>query len=100
MRFLGPALVLSLALLSSAAGADPALLAAPRRVSADESVGVRLGAALHWLPERLGRHVGLGLAWTVPQRWYDVDGQLLTERSLLHPGDDLERSGFYLALRF
>ena len=52
------------------------------------------------MPERFGRHVGLGLAWTLPQRWYDADGELLTERSLLHPGDDLERSGFYFALRF
>ena len=100
MRFLGPALVLSLALLASAAHADPALPTEPRRLAADESAGKRLGAARHWLPESLGRHVGLGLGWTLPQRWYDADGQLLTERSLLHPGEDLERSGFYFALRF
>jgi hypothetical protein len=49
---------------------------------------------------RLGRRLGLGVGWTLPQRWYDADGQLLTERALLVPGDDLERSGFYLALRF
>ena len=100
MRFLGSALMLALALLASAAHADPASFAAPRKLGAEESARVRFGAALHWLPERLGHRVGLGVGWTLPQRWYDVDGQLLTERSLLNPGEDLERSGFYLALRF
>ena len=100
MRFLGPVLLLSLGLLSPAAHADPAQLAPPQRQSADEAAAARVGAALQWVPERLGRHIGLGLGWTLPQRWYDADGQLLTERSLLHPGGDLERSGFYLALRF
>ena len=113
MRFLVAAGTLSLALLGSAAHADPttapAALAASTRPAAlavatapvtEQLAAVRLGAVLHWAPERLGRHVGLGIGWTVPQRWYDVDGQLLTERSLLTPGEDLERSGFYFALRF
>ena len=47
MRFLGPALVLSLALLSSAAAADPALLAAPRKVDGEAPASVRVGAAWH-----------------------------------------------------
>ena len=99
MRFLVRVLVLSFVLLS-AAHADPSVLAAPRKLSGEESARMRLGAALHWAPERLGRRIGLGLGWTLPQRWYDVDGQLLTERSLLTPGDDIERSGLYLAFRF
>ena len=100
MRFLVRVLVLSFALASAAAHADPVTPAGPRQVGAEDSTPTRFGAALRWTPERLGRRIGLGLGWTLPQRWYDVDGQLLTERSLLHPGDDLERSGLYLALRF
>jgi hypothetical protein len=72
---------------------------AARPLTAGDPSGVHFGTALRWTTERLGRHVGLGVGWTLPQRWYDVDGQLLTERSLLTPGGDLERSGFYLALR-
>jgi len=52
------------------------------------------------MSKRFGGHLGIGVGWSLPQRWYDADGQLLTERSLLNPGDDLERSGLYLALRF
>jgi len=100
MRFLCPVLMLYFALASATAHADPVTPRAKRQLLAEEFSRVRFGAALHWTPERLGRHIGLGLGWTLPQRWYDVDGQLLTERSLLHPGGDLERSGLYLALRF
>lgn len=100
MRFLGPVLMLYFALASATAYADPMTPKAKRQLLADEFSRVRLGADLHWIPERLGRHIGLGLGWTLPQRWYDADGQLLTERSLLHPGGDLERSGLYLAWRF
>jgi hypothetical protein len=100
MRFLGPVLMLYFALASATAHADPVTPKAKRLLLADEFSRVRLGAELHWIPERLGRRVGLGLGWTLPQRWYDADGQLLTERSLLHPGGDLERSGLYLAWRF
>ena len=100
MRFLGSVLMLYFALASATAHADPVMPATPRQLLADEFSRVRLGAALHWIPERLGRRVGLGLGWTLPQRWYDVDGQLLTGRSLLNPGADLERSGLYLAVRF
>jgi hypothetical protein len=100
MRFLGPVLMLYFALASATAHADPMTPQAKRQLLADEFSRVRLGAELHWIPERLGRQIGLGLGWTLPQRWYDADGQLLTERSLLHPGGDLERSGLYLAWRF
>jgi hypothetical protein len=59
-----------------------------------------VGAETHWRPGTFDDRLGLGLGWRVPQRWYDADGMLLTERSLLHPGRDLERPGLYLALRF
>ena len=100
MRFLVPALMLSFAFLSAAAHAEPPAPVTPRQLVAEEFSRMRLGAALQWTPTRLGRHLGLGVGWTLPQRWYDADGQLLTERSLLHPGDDLERSGLYLAWHF
>ena len=100
MRFLVLALMLCFVLAGAAAHADPLAPAAPRQLSAAEPFPVRFGAALHWTPERLGRRIGLGLGWTLPQRWYDADGQLLTGRSLLNPGADLERSGLYLAVRF
>jgi len=101
MRFLASALSLCLLLGPAASHADPAQ--APARSPAarvDEPDHMRFGITSPWSPKRLGRHFGLGLGWTLPQRWYDTDGQLLTERSLLNPGDDLERSGFYFALRF
>jgi hypothetical protein len=72
MRFLVPALMLSLTLAGAAAHADPVAPGAPRTFTADDFSQVRFGAVLHWAPERLGRRVGLGLGWTLPQRWYDV----------------------------
>jgi hypothetical protein len=101
MRFLRPALLLCLLLASGASHADPAQ--APARAQTardDEPDHMRFGITSPWSPKRLGRHFGLGVGWSLPQRWYDTDGQLLTERSLLNPGDDLERSGFYFSLRF
>ncbi len=99
MRLLVSVGLLCAALLAPAAHADPTT-PGRRDLRSDVASTVRFGAAVHWVPERLGRRVGLGLGWTIPQRWYDVDGQLLTERSLLTPGGDLERSGVYFALRF
>jgi hypothetical protein len=99
MRLFASCVSLSLLLSSGAAYADPPRQA-PQRLAVVDPDRVRVGAALHWLPEGLGRRLGLGVGWSLPQRWYDTDGQLLTERSLLTPGDDLERSGLYLALRF
>ena len=99
MRFLAPVLLLGLLLVSAASHADPAA-PARRKLISEEADRLRFGITTHWSPKRLGRHLGLGLGWSLPQRWYDADGQLLTERSLLNPGDDLERSGLYLALRF
>jgi hypothetical protein len=99
MRWLVSAWLLCAALVAPAAFADPAFQ--PKRELRAQGVNpVRLGTATHWVPERLGRRIGLGVGWTIPQRWYDVDGQLLTERSLLTPGGDLERSGLYFAVRF
>ena len=101
MRFLAPVLLLGLLLASGASHADPAKLPARGQTAgSDEPDQMRFGISTPWSPKLLGRHFGLGLGWSLPQRWYDTDGQLLTERSLLNPGDDLERSGFYLALRF
>ena len=100
MRFLAPVLLLALLLVPAASHADPAAPAKRRPTLAEEVDRIRFGISTHWSPKRFGRHLGLGLGWSLPQRWYDADGQLLTERSLLNPGDDLERSGFYLALRF
>ena len=99
MRLLAPVLLLGFLLVSAASHADPAAPAGRKRVS-EEADRLCFGITAHWSPKRLGRHFGLGLGWSLPQRWYDADGQLLTERSLLNPGDDLERSGLYLALRF
>ena len=99
MRFLVAA-ALSILLLPTAVFADPAGdEQRPRRGVALAS-RTRVGTEMHWAPGTLGRRVGVGLGWFVPQRWYDVDGALLTERALLNPGCDLERPGFYLALRF
>lgn len=100
IRILATIMTLCLALGAGAAYADPARPALLRPHAWVAPDRVRLGAAQHWLPEALGRRLWLGVGWTLPQRWYDADGQLLTERALLVPGDDLERSGFYLALRF
>ena len=100
MRLFASIASLCLLLLSGAAHAEPPLAPPPGQLVSFDPERVRIGAAQHWLPERLGRRLGLGVGWSLPQRWYDTDGQLLTERSLLTPGDDLERSGLYLALRF
>jgi hypothetical protein len=105
MRFLAN-IVLGLALVGGlpvAAAADPEPEGdAPVSVDLEEESAhrLRVGTEVRWCPAQLGRRVGLGLGWSLPQRWYDADGQLLTERSLLNPGEDLERSGFYFALRF
>ena len=101
MRLLAPVLLLGLLLVSAASYADPAAPAPRRNRIAEEADRLRFGITTHWHPKRLGGgRLWLGLGWSLPQRWYDADGQLLTERSLLNPGDDLERSGLYLALRF
>jgi len=101
MRFLAAA-ALVLTLLPNAALADPAGGArnAPRAGSPAGTDRLRIGAETHWSPGRFEERLGVGLGWCVPLRWYDADGALLTERSLLHPGQDLERPGLYLALRF
>jgi hypothetical protein len=100
MRRFGPVLVLGILFASAPSFADPTLPRAQRRPAAEDVDRLRLGARPEWSPAGLGRRFGLGLSWRLPQRWYDADGQLLTERSLLSPGDDLERSGLYLAVRF
>jgi hypothetical protein len=92
------ALVLAVALLPDVALADP-----PRPSEAGVGAAVdrfHVGADTHWTPDRFADRLGLGLGWRVPRRWYDADGVLLTERSLLDPGRDLERPGLYLALKF
>src|SRR5262245_10762936 len=99
MRSLRPVFLACLLLVTGAASA-----AEPKddteRPSGEETDRLRFGITAPWKPRLLGTRFGLGLSWTLPQRWYDADGELLTERSLLNPGDDLERSGFYLAFRF
>jgi hypothetical protein len=100
MRFLAPLLLLGVLLGSTPSHADPQTPKSLRKAASDEVDRLRFGITKNWSPRRLGRHIGFGVGWSLPQRWYDTDGQLLTERSLLHPGDDLERSGLYLALRF
>jgi hypothetical protein len=105
MRPIAPLLLVSALLLGAGAAAEPSPAAAPdaptaaatHRVQVDR---LRFGVTNLWSPGRLGRRLALGLGWSLPQRWYDADGDLLTERSLLNPGDDLERSGLYFALRF
>jgi len=82
---------------ATAAGAVPARVA-PAAVA--ESERIQVGAARHWTPARFQERVSLGLGWSIPQRLFDADGRLLTERSLLFRGRDLERAGLYLALRF
>jgi hypothetical protein len=100
MRIFASALLASLLLVGAAAYAEPPAATAKPRLNIDTVDRLRFGItnALRW--KRLGRRLGLGIGWSLPQRWYDTDGQLLTERSLLNPGDDLERSGLYFALRF
>jgi len=100
MRRLAPMLLLGLLLAGAAAYAEPPAPDQPRPGPSDEVDRLRFGITTPWSAKRLGLRFHLGLGWSLPQRWYDADGQLLTERSLLNPGDDLERSGFYLALRF
>jgi hypothetical protein len=100
MRFLAPALFVALLTLAGAAHADPADRRVTRSLAAPEVNFLRIGITRLWSLERLGRRIGVGLGWSLPRRWYDTDGQLLTERALLSPGDDLERSGLYLAVRF
>jgi hypothetical protein len=99
MRSLRPVLLLCLLLVAGAAyAADPS--DETEQPSGEELDRLRFGISAAFSPKLLGSRFDLGLGWTLPQRWYDADGELLTERSLLNPGDDLERSGFYLALRF
>jgi hypothetical protein len=100
MRFLAPLLLLGFLLGATPSHADPAVPKSLRKIASDEVDRLRFGITRHWSPQRLGRRFGFGLGWSLPQRWYDTDGQLLTERSLLNPGEDLERSGLYVALRF
>jgi hypothetical protein len=100
MRRFGPVVVLGVLLACTPCFADPAPREAQRRPAAEDGDRLRLGARPEWSTAGLGRRFGLGLSWRLPQRWYDADGQLLTERSLLSPGEDLERSGLYLAVRF
>jgi hypothetical protein len=101
MRFLAAAALVALIWTPALAAADPA---DARRPDPDPEAGAvdrfHVGAETHWSPGSLDDRLGLGLGWRVPRRWYDADGVLLTERSLLHPGRDLERPGLYLALRF
>jgi hypothetical protein len=99
MRFLAAA-ALVLTLLPNAALADPARGASNALRAPSGTDRLRIGAETHWSPGRFEERLGVGLSWCVPGRWYDADGALLTERSLLHPGRDLERPGLYLALRF
>jgi hypothetical protein len=74
-------------------------VSAGQRLAREEVDRLRFGITSQWTSKRW-RHLGLGVGWSLPQRWYDADGQLLTERSLLNPGDDLERTGLYFGLRF
>jgi hypothetical protein len=84
-----------------AASADPVSLTASEAAALAASVDrFHVGADTAWSPSRFDERVSLGLGWRVPRRWYDADGVLLTERSLLHPGRDLERPGLYFAFRF
>jgi hypothetical protein len=102
MRWVAAAVLVVLSLTPGLAGADPAhgLASGPAPAVAPEVDRFHVGAETHWSADAFDDRVGLGLGWRVPRRWYDADGALLTERSLLHPGRDLERPGLYLALRF
>jgi hypothetical protein len=94
------ALILAFLLMPELALADPEAGFRGPSVPATLGKRVQVGAAEHWSPARFQDRVSFGLGWSVPRRLYDADGQLLTERSLLFPGLDLERTGLYLALRF
>lgn len=102
MRSVAAAALVVLLLMPQLAAADPVYGpgADPVTVVSDEVDRFHVGAERHWTPGAFDDRLGLGLGWRVPRRWYDADGALLTERSLLHPGRDLERPGLYLALRF
>lgn len=102
MRSVAAAALVFLALVPELARADPVhgLRAESAALASDQVDRFHVGADRHWTPGTFHDRLGLGLGWRVPRRWYDADGALLTERSLLHPGRDLERPGLYLALRF
>ena len=102
MRSVAAAALVVLALMPEQAAADPLqrLRSDPTAPLKDAVDRFHVGADRHWTPGAFDDRLGLGLGWRVPRRWYDADGALLTERSLLHPGRDLERPGLYLALRF
>jgi hypothetical protein len=102
MRSVAAAALVVLVLMPELALADPAhrLRASPAACVPGEVDRFHVGADTHWSPDSFDDRLALGLGWRVPRRWYDADGVLLTERSLLHPGRDLERPGLYLALRF
>jgi hypothetical protein len=100
MRWVAAAALVVLVLMPGLALADPASAGdrdAPTHSGVDR---FQVGAEAHWSADSFDDRLGLGLGWRVPRRWYDADGALLTERSLLDPGYDLERPGLYLALRF
>jgi hypothetical protein len=100
VRSLGWILVFGVLLGACAASAEPPAREARslRSLAAAEADRIRFGITTPW--KTFGSRLNFGVGWSLPQRWYDTDGQLLTERSLLHPGDDLERSGLYFAVRF
>jgi hypothetical protein len=102
MRVVAGAVLVALMLTPALAFADPApeRAGAPAAAASGQVDRFHVGADTHWSADSFDDRVGLGLGWRVPRRWYDADGALLTERSLLHPGRDLERPGLYLALRF
>jgi hypothetical protein len=102
MRCLAAAALVVGVLMPELAAADPAsgLRADPLAPVPGGVDRFHVGADTHWSPDSFDDRLALGLGWRVPRRWYDADGALLTERSLLHPGRDLERPGLYLALRF
>ena len=101
MRSVAAALLVVAILLPELARSDPPRAPDPEAGLASSAVDrFHVGADTHWSPDRFDERLGLGLGWRVPRRWYDADGVLLTERSLLHPGRDLERPGLYFALRF
>jgi len=103
MRFLaGFAIAWLLFVGAAPASAGPGEPASEERQGGPDLGLVRMhvGAQPHWTSAALGRRAGVALGWMLPQRWYDADGMLLTERWLVNPGCDVERPGFYLALRF